>query len=62
MALKMENILMNFMENKLMIFIIADDSPLLDEILGQKEALGEFIEMNLVVMNYRRSIDEFPNR
>ena len=30
------------------IFIIKNDSPLMDEILGQKEALGEFFEVLLV--------------
>ena len=48
MALRMENILMNFMENELMIFIIANDSPLRGETLGQKEAFGEFFEVTLV--------------
>ena len=48
MALRMENILMNFMENELMIFIIANDSPLMGEMLGQKEALVEFFEVELL--------------
>ena len=39
MALRMENILMNFMENELMIFIIANDSPLMGEILGQVDMI-----------------------
>ena len=30
------------------IFIIKNDSPLMDEILGQKESLGEFFEVVLV--------------
>ena len=30
------------------IFIIKNDSPLMDEILGQKEPLGEFFEVELV--------------
>jgi len=30
------------------IFIIKNDSPLMGEILGQKEALGEFFEVELV--------------
>jgi len=30
------------------IFIIKNDSPLMDEILGQKEPLGEFFEVVLV--------------
>jgi len=30
------------------IFIIKNDSPLMDEIMGQKEALGEFFEVVLV--------------
>ncbi len=30
------------------IFIIKDDSPLMNEILGQKEALGVFFEVELV--------------
>ena len=29
-------------------FVIKNDSPLMDEILGQKEALGEFFEVELV--------------
>jgi len=35
------------------IFIIKNDSPLMDEILGQKEPLGEFFEVVLV-----ESLDE----
>ena len=35
------------------IFIIKNDSPLMDEILGQKEPLGEFFEVLLV-----ESLDE----
>jgi len=33
---------------KKVIFIIKNDSPLMDEILGQKEPLGEFFEVLLV--------------
>jgi len=38
---------------KKIIFIIRKDSPLMEEILGQKEALGEFFEVELV-----ESLDE----
>ena len=33
---------------KKVIFIIKNDSPLMEEILGQKEALGEFFEVELL--------------
>jgi len=36
------------------IFIIKNDTPLMDEILGQKEALGEFFEVELVNLNSLR--------
>ena len=46
----LEEIMPKFIESSLekIIFIIAGDSPLMGEILGQKEALGAFFEVELV--------------
>jgi len=46
----LEEIMPKFIESSLekIVFVIADDSPLMGEILGQKEALGEFFEVELL--------------
>ncbi len=46
----LEEIMLKFIESSLekIVFVIADDSPLMDEILGQKEVLEEFFEVELV--------------
>ena len=46
----LQEIMPQFIESSLekILFIIADDSPLMCEILGQKEALGAFFEVELV--------------
>ena len=46
----LEEIMPKFVESSLekIVFVIASDSPLRGEILGQKEALGAFFEVELV--------------
>ena len=46
----LQEIMPQFIESSLekIVFIIADDSPLMGEILGQKEALREFFEVELI--------------
>ena len=46
----LQEIMPQFIESSLekIVFIIADDSPLMGEILGQKEALEAFFEVELV--------------
>ena len=46
----LQEIMSQFIESSLkkIVFIIADDSLLMGEILGQKEALGEFFEVELL--------------
>ncbi len=46
----LQEIMPQFIESSLekIVFIIAEESSLMDEILGQKEALGEFFEVELV--------------
>ncbi len=46
----LEEIMPKFIESSLekIVFIIAGDSPLMGEILGQKEALGEYFEVELI--------------
>jgi len=46
----LQEILPQFIESSLekIVFIIAEESPLMGEILGQKEALGAFFEVELL--------------
>ena len=51
----LQEIMPQFIESSLekIVFIIADDSFLMDEILGQKEVLGAFFEVVLVDIIFR---------
>ncbi len=46
----LEEIMPQFIDSSLekIVFVISDDSPLMGEILGQKEVLEEFFEVELV--------------
>jgi len=51
----LQEIMPQFIESSLekIVFIIADNSPLMGEILGQKEALGAFFKVELVDIIFR---------
>ncbi len=54
----LQEIMPQFIESSLekIVFIIADDSPLMGEILGQREALEAFFEVELVGKLYKEII------